>query len=259
MKNSDDSKALMEAALALAKSQLRSDHDALLADLSSEEFLGRLDSEDDYLGPPTHLRLARVMKFLMDNPSREAKRVLVSLTQQSGFVSFEPRQDLLIRALVSVRPAPAEAAQFWSEHSDPDAPFLHVTIAALCDNGTPNALELLTQRMVDPAFDDESRIAWMRDPILRHRDDLLMLEACRDMLAGHLSKELQPYLVESLFDYQPDWYVSCNPPKAPPRLEATRQARHMLRTIGNYALLNIALGPPTRLAVETSLTQLGAE
>jgi hypothetical protein len=256
---SGDSQALMKTAVEFAKSRFPTDHDTLLDYLSREEFLDRLDSEDDYLGPPTQLRLARVIKFLMDNPSPDAQQVLVSLTQKSAFVSYEPRQDLLIRALVSVRPAPMEAVQFWNQHSQPDATFLHVTIAALCDNGTRNVLALLVQKMADPELEDEGKIAWMRDPILRHRNDPPMLEACSTMLANSLPEDLRPSLVESLFDYHPEWYLSCNPPKAPPRLEMTPEARPLLRMIGNYALQTIPLEPSTRVAVEAGLKQIGSE
>lgn len=259
LQNSNDSRALMKSTVKLANSESAQDHSTLVAYLAREEFLNRLDSEDDYLGQPTQLRLARVLKFLMENRSTSAKQALVSLSQKAEFVSFEPRQELMVRALVAVRPAPMEAVRFWDEHSQADAALLHVTIAALCDNGTPNALALLMRKMSDLEFEDENKIAWMRDPILRHRNDPPMLRTCDTMLEGGLPRHLQPYLVESLFDYQPEWYLSCNPPNAPPRLEMTDEARSVLRKIGNYALHNISLEPATTVAVRSGLEQIGRQ
>lgn len=60
---SGDSQALMKTAVEFAKSRFPTDHNRLLEYLAREEFLDRLDSEDDYLGPPTQLRLARVIKL----------------------------------------------------------------------------------------------------------------------------------------------------------------------------------------------------
>jgi hypothetical protein len=254
-----NSKALMKAAVEKAKSQHAADQDQLLADLSRADFLEQLDSEDAYLGPPTELRLARVMKTLMENSSPDAKRVLVGLTQNAHFISFEPRQELLIRALVSVRPAPAEAVGYWSNHSEPDAPFLHLTIAALCDNGTPNALDLLAERMADPAYEDEDKISWMRDPVLRHRNERPLLEKCATWLKATLAEPLRRYLVEALFDYQAGWYVSCNPPSPPPRYELTDEARVILREIADYALRRVELEESTRLAVESVRAQMGSD
>ena len=257
--HSSDRQLLLKTAMEFAVSPHPADHNVLLRHLETESFLSRLDSSDDYLAPPKQLRLARIMMALMKNTAPSSKELLVSLTQEPRFTNIEPRQELLIRALVSVRPAPMDAARFWNEHSQPDSPYLHLTIFVLCDNGSPNALTLMERKMADPNLDAEDKISWMRDPILRHRNELPMLESCARLLAGPLPAELRPYLVEALCDYRIEWYLSCEPPTPPPRQAMSPEARKLLRAICNHALQKIALDPQQKLAVETTLREIGKD
>jgi hypothetical protein len=259
LEHSTDRQLLMKTATEFALSPHPADHNVLLRSLESESFLSRLDSAEDYLAPPKQLRLARIMMSLMKNPAPSSKEVLVSLTQEARFVSFEPRQELLIRALVSVRPAPLDAARFWNEHSQPESPYLHLTIFMLADNGSPNALILLERKMADPNLEADDKISWMRDPILRHRNEVPMLETCARMLGGSLPADLRPRLVEALCDYRIEWYLSCEPPVPPPRHAMSEQARALLGAICNRALKDIPLEPQVEVAVETTLREIGQE
>jgi hypothetical protein len=254
---STDRQLLLKTAVEFALSPHPADHNVLLRHLETESFLNRLDSADDYLAPPKQLRLARIMMSLMKNNAPSSKEVLVSLTQETRFTNFEPRQELLIRALVSVRPAPMDAARFWNEHSQPESPYLHLTIFALCDNGSPNALTLLERKMADTSLDAEDKVSWMRDPILRHRNELPMLETCARLLAGSLPAELRPQLVEALCDYRIEWYLSCEPPTPPSRALMSDDSRALLRAICNHALQKLPLDPQQKLAVETTLREIG--
>jgi hypothetical protein len=256
---SRDRRMLMLTAVEFARSPYPDDLSLLQQYLSREEFLDRLDSEDDYLGPPKQLRVARVLKTLMDNASGLSHDVLVTLAGRAAWREFEPRLELLIRALVVVRPAPDAAVAYWDEFSQPDEPFLHVTVDVLADNGSTPALGLLIRKIYDAEIEDEDKIAWFRGSILRHRNDELMLQACRSMLRRGLPDGLDPYLVEALFDYRKNWYLSCNPPVAPPRSEMTSRARQLLREVGRHALEHIALSYEQRVAVENGLSQIGTE
>jgi|HubBroStandDraft_1064217.scaffolds.fasta_scaffold01905_5 hypothetical protein len=258
LEHSDDSQLLMKTAVEFARSEFPGDHNLLLSYLEREQFLNRLDSREEYRSPPRQLRLARVMKTLMSNPAQWGKEVLVSLSQERSFVSVEPRQELLIRALVVVRPAPGEAVSFWNEHSQPESPYLHVTISALADNGSPRALALLEQKMADPLLEPADKVGWMRDPILRHRNDLPMLESCGRMLESGLAPGLRPNLVEALFDYNAEWYLSCSPPHPPPRLPMSDEARSLLRAIGNHALQSLPLDGSQIAGVEAGLQEIGS-
>jgi len=244
----------MNRAESLAAGQDAANHWELGCLLASEDYLYRLDSPKEYSAPPRLLRLARVLRALMDNPAPSAGQLLVWLTRQAGFLDRSQRRLLLIQALAAVRPAPADAASFWDRNSQADSPYLTVTIGALADNGTPNALRLLETKMADPEIESDLKISWMRRPILVHRNEAPVLDSCGRMLVGLMSQELRPPLVGALFDYQSDWYRS-NPPVPPVSSAMDPQARKLSRGIAQYALQNIPLDSVLKAKVELSLRQ----
>ncbi len=197
----------------------------------------------------------------MDNPKPALSHpILVALTTRNDFVAIEPRQELLIRALVAVRPSPPPAIKFWDLHSQPDATWRHVVMDALCDNGSEPAVDLFEKKLIGKAYEEEERIAWMRDPLLRHRNDVPLLKVCKRMITASLEPPLKPFLVESLFDYRPDeWYVDCTPPRPPELLAATREAKTLVLEIATFILdanNKITLEPRTRAVVEAKFKLL---
>lgn len=256
--NSQNRQELLKTALDYARSPLQEDQDVLLRFLRTEGFLTRLDSPQDYQQmEPRHLRLARIIKALMDNGSQAAQRTLLALTQSPTFTEDEGRVELLIEALVVIRPAPPEAIRFWDQYSQPDCPEVHMVMDALADNGSEPAISLFEKKMSTPGFEPEELVAWMRDPILRHRNDPLMLKACQRLLVGGLPEEIRTDLVEALYDYRPDhWYAADLKPQPPPRSSATKEARDLMRAICDYALEHVTLSPRQRAAVEAALKEL---
>jgi hypothetical protein len=254
LKTSKDPQVLMRTAVDCAQSRDATDWNALLEALGSSSFLSRLDNNDDYLGPPQQLRLAKVVGALMEN--RAAHGTLVALTEKPAFTSFEPRQELLIRALAAVRPAPEAAIRFWNSQSMPDSAYLHVTMDALADNHSEPALALLEKKFADRRFEAEDKIAWMRGPILRNRTDPTLLRACEQMLTKTLPSALRSRLVEALTDYHREWYRSEHPPRPPDLGAAPSEARVELRKICDYALKEVRLAPTQATAVRRTLTEL---
>lgn len=254
--SSDDPQVLLDAAAAAAANKEEAEHTVLRRFLVDQAFLSRLDSEDDYAAPPHHLRLARILKTLMDNRCPAADSTLVRLTQDSGFVSIEARQELLIRALVVVRPSPPEVIAFWRLHSRPTAPYKHVAMDVMADNASEPALQLFEQVMVEPAQEREYKIAWMRDPILRNRLTPTVLIACERMLTKSLPPDLRPDLVAALFDHREEWYLSCDPPIPPDIATIQPPANVILERIAVDALANVPLDARTTTAVEAALTWL---
>lgn len=254
LRTAKNPQVLLNTALECARSQDSASLSALTESLGSTSFLTRLDSKEDYLGPPQNLRLARILREIAQNPT--AHQVLIALTNSSAFTSFEPRQELLIRSLVAVRPAPKDAIHFWELHSAPTSPYLHVTIDALADNLSEPALKLLESRVIDPRYSREFRVAWMRDAILRHRTDLAMLQTCEHMLTTTLPVAMRPELVEALFDYHREWYRSEHPPRPPDLDIASSEARAELRKICEYALKEVRLAPTQATAVRKTLSEL---
>lgn len=254
---SRDPDTLLRRALSAAQSTKAQAQEALLLALCRTNFLERLDSpEESVQQSADRLRLAQLMSALATNSCAAARQTLVGLIHCAQFTSLEPRQELLVRALASLRPAPPEAIAFWDEQSQPDSINLHAVIEALCSNASEPAITLLEKKLADPNHESAYKTAWMHDQVLRHRNDLVLLHVCQRLLRETLPKDLRPVLVESLCDYRPEWYRSEPPPKPPPRDEAAAEAKMILRQICERALREVKLTPSQKAAVERTLTEI---
>jgi hypothetical protein len=251
-----DRQELVKTAILFARSPLPEDQKALLRALRSEDFLNRLDSEQEYELEPRMLRVARILKALMDNTSPAAHQTLIALTQSPAFAADEVRIELLIPALAVVRPAPPQAIQFWDKYSQADSAEVHLVIEALCDNGSEPAIALFEKKMLDPGFEREYLVAWMHDMVLRHRNDVPLLKCCQRLLTGGLPEEVRANLVESICDFSERWYSRDIKPEPPARAAASEEARDIQRAICRHALNHVTLNPVQKAAVERTLMEL---
>jgi hypothetical protein len=253
---SRDVNLLYNAALTAAASTDAAEHQALRKQLNTPAFIDLLDTPEDYEAPPKTLRIAGVIKELMNNRSPVSDATLNSLAINEFFVSIIPRQNLMILAMVPVRPASREAVTLWRNHSSPQAAFRHVAMNAMADNGTAPAMVRFEEVFADPAHDQDEKTQWLRDALLRNRDKPEVLLAAERMVTKSLPQPLRPTLVSALFDYRPEWYLSCDPPKAPSLAATTRPAKDTLRRIGEYALEHVQLDARTNAAVKATLQTL---
>jgi hypothetical protein len=235
-------KSLFREALKAAQSKDNESHRRLLKDLMSPKFLESLDDEEAYQGLSQHLRLARVMNVLSGNGFPSARQSILALTQDKTFNANGARQEILIKALVPIRPSPDQAIAFWRVHCQPKSVFVHITVDALAANGSTPALGLLRELFVNPAYPEEWKIAWMRDGVLLHRHEENMLSMCDSLLRSEWNQEFKLRLVEALFDYRPDdWYLNCEVPEPVPVAAYSRESRRMLYEIGAFARANMKL------------------
>jgi len=257
LRTSAEPKELLKAAAELAASDDASDQEALRAALTSEDFLLRLNTAEEYRGDTRHLRLKRIMDQLAANPSPAARGTLLAMVTSPVYLQEGGRVDLLIMASAVVRPAPPELVAFWDKYCQPEDGYTPLTIQALVENGSPPALDLLARKFADPAHEDDFKQAWMRRSILPHRNETELLVTCERLLTGGLPERLRGDLVDVLFDYKPgEWYrpaVSYNPP---PWSAYSAAARAQVRHLGDYALHNIALTDAQKQAVERTLHAL---
>lgn len=249
---------LVRQAIAWANGKTPAEQSQLLSFLSSRDYLNRIDSREDYIKyPPRMLRFARIFKALLNNDSLAAQQTLVALTQVPTFKDSDAREEMLVKALAIVRPAPSVVVQYWDAHSTPDSIHLHFTIDALCRNGSDPAIALLEKKLIDPDQEVEYKLAWMRGPILEHRNDLPLLRGCHRLLQSTMDPDLKGALVEALCAYRKvDWYKSCDVPVPPPRSQASQEALAELRAICEYAKENLTLQPLEKVAVDTTLIGL---
>lgn len=257
LRSSSDADELVMAALSFARGPSPEGHAVLQERLQTQDFLAKLDSEEEYRDTGSTLRVGRVLEALSENKAPSAHDVLVTLTKSAAFKSKVLRVDLLIDACAEVRPAPKEVVKFWDEHSQPRSGYTVRTVGAIVRNGTEPALALLEKKMADPEHTDDHKINWMRSRMLPYRNDLPLLESCERILKGKMPESLRPRLVEVLFDWRPEeWYGEHKVKTPPPREEMTAQARLKLLEIGEYALEEVELDDRQKHAVETTLDQL---
>jgi hypothetical protein len=258
LRDSEDGREIKKVAVAIASGDSEEDHRALGTWLGREEFLHRLDGLEDYHGTESRLRLARVIKILIDNRRPSTDAILLSLIDASEYQSHLLRMQLLIRALAEIRPAPTAAVAYWDRLSEPESPLAQSVVAAICINQTPPALELLEQKFRDPQHEDHLKLVWIRNEMLPVRDDVPILTTSERLAAQLLSEALRVGLVEMLFDYQPDeWYRACEPPKPPERALASQEAQDILTRIGNHALVQLPLGDHLESKVRAGLEAIG--
>ncbi|MEO0974899.1 MAG: hypothetical protein AAFX85_17565, partial [Pseudomonadota bacterium] len=112
------------------------------------------------------------------------------------------------------------------------------TIDVIVRNGSPSAIAVLEEVLPDERQREDYIVAWLRDPLLRHRHDVALLEACQRLLTGNeLSKARKRAMVEALFNYEPErWYHPESPPPLPPARDTLSDgARQLLLDIAQQA------------------------
>jgi hypothetical protein len=258
--DSKEAEKTAAAAVALARSSSAAEHERLRQDLGSSEFLLRLNSTDEYGRlKAEQLRVAGVLKALADNRSTAAAATIDALAQSKEFLAEPNRQELLLRTVRDRRPASPAVAAFLEQQSHPNADNLHLAIDVIVANGSEPAIAVLERALSSTNQEPENITGWMRDPILRHRQDVPLLKACERLLKGSaLSPELKQSLVEVLFDYRPEkWYPpDSDRPSPPQRSAATPEARAVLKEIGDWALQQESLPKDLRAKVQAELAKL---
>jgi hypothetical protein len=261
LRTATEPKPLVATAVEFAASAELADHNTLLGFLNSGDFLLKLNTAREYdTARPKQLRVAKIIRVLRDSQHPAAKQTLIGLARGGAFVGDNwLRQELLVRALVSIRPATPDAIRYWDAQSTPLAVNRHITIEMLCENGTDPAMVLLERKLQDPEQEMEFKIVWIRDPMLRHRNDPPLLRASERMISQSLPGDLRYYLLEAICAYDPDWYPGCMKPKPPPRALATPEAREVLRRLCKFAKEKMDLPPQLKFAVESTLAEIGGD
>jgi hypothetical protein len=259
LQSSRDPKQLLQAALALARSNQVQDHDNLSRWLSSSEFLSRLDSEKEYASTGRRLRIAMVLQALAMNAAPSARAVLVSLSQSQEFLAMAPRVDFLIQYSYVIRPAPDELVRFWDAYCQPDDGFANLTVATLVANGTDPALRLLERKFRDSKFAQEDKLSWIESNIYAHRIEMPVLLFCERLIGGNvLSSDLELPLAEVLFDPKPQrWFSPATVIVPPPLEQASAEAKTALQRIGTLVLQSHWATPELRGAVPRTLAAIG--
>jgi hypothetical protein len=257
---SKDPKELIPTLCEFAASEHSTDQSTLLRYLDSKAFLLKLNEEKEYVTQrPKRLRVARVVKTLMDSPHPASKPTIVALARGRDFRSFPALEELLVRALAAVRPSPPEAIAYWDGHSQPESDLLHLVMEALFANRSDPALALFERKIADQRQEYECRRIWLREPMLMQRNDTAVLKCCERMvIQGTVPEPMRVLVVEALCDYHREWYLGCKKPRPPLRAVAPAESKQILRRICEFSMDKLSLTPEIKVAVETTLIEIGA-
>jgi hypothetical protein len=237
----------------LAESGAAQDRARLGSMLLDEAWLDQLDPPQVAMGlDPGALQLTRVLRSVAD----KAPELLEPIARSTLYRGSGYRLAALIEASsAAANPGPGLVG-LWRDQIDPESDELDTTIRTLTSNGSPAAVSLLEGAFASEAFDTGLVISWFRDPVLRHRQDVALLDAVERLLRGrHLDAQRSFSLVEALFEYRPaDWYVpTAAPPQPPARADLTEGARSRLRSIADLAQQAGIIDARRRAEIEAEL------
>lgn len=260
LETSDNPRDLMRTALVWTQGTDTAELYTLYNFLSSQNFLDRLDSADDYAAAASNkLRVARLVESLARNQAPAARETFDALLRAPVFTANEDRIEVLIRASEFVRPPTPSLVPFWKTYSQPDDGYVHLTVTALLCNGSEPALGVFAQLLTNTDHEEGYKLAWLRSDLLAHRDDVRVLRMSDKLLQGGLPEPLERSLLEVLFNYRPgEWYRPANPSSPPDRALAQPDALHLLRDIGGAGLGRLPDDDPLRATVEAELESIDA-
>jgi hypothetical protein len=251
---------LRDMARVYAASPEPADQAVLFKYLDSKDFLNRLNTEAEYMRyPARNLDVASIIQTLMEHNSPAARGTLVNLTQSSGFLSYDPLIELLIRALAADIPASGRTVSYWDQHSQPDSVYEDLVVQVLFINRSDPALKLFERKMNDPRHADEHKEYWLRSVLLPKRNDELVLRAAERMIIGKTVLEAwHEGILEALFDFNESWYLSCRKPRPPLRILAPAESKEILGRIGKQALTKMELAiPGLELKIKMAMKEIG--
>ena len=257
---SKNPRELTDTARLFAASPDPTDQQVLATYLGSATFLDKLDPPEAYrVFQPHQLRAAGIVRTLMDNKTPAGRQTLVSLTTSQGFLSYDLLVVFLIRALAVDRPASKPTITYWQKYLHPDSVYADNVVDAIFENRSRPALDLFELAMNDPAQDEEHKYAWLRDPLLRRRNDPEVLECCERMIIrGTVDPNWHETIIEAVFDYDPSWYLADPEPRPPLRILAPEPSKAILEQLARHAINKMKLSDPElELKIRMAMKEIG--
>jgi hypothetical protein len=246
-----------------AGSRLSADLAEVEAALTSEQLLLRLNTTDEYSQlPPSKLALEPILAKLGRNSSPRAAQIIGLLCTNEVFLAEESRAEFLLQTLPAIHPLPAQALPLLRKSLEPGSSSSEIAIRVLFDVGEKPALDIFSEEVLGGRQDPVVVKGWMRDPLLRHRTDVGVLQLSLELLQNpKFDAELKNSLVESLFDYRPkEWYVpqeiEGQLPKPPPSKNLSREARELLKKVAAVIVADSSVSATNKALVRKAIRSM---
>jgi hypothetical protein len=197
--------------------------EALGSLLGRKEFLEQLDPPDSF-SRIAHLN--GVFASLIRHPSPEVARMCLRLVDEPMYLDHD-RKSLVLEALAGVVPmSPETAAAFERANEEGYYAFNALLLAR---NSSAVALDLYRSMMSDQSVDVESRVELVHKGILPYRNRLTILRTAAALIESNVEPLIARTAMESVFDYQPEWFLLHGPTPPPWRTSPEEVLRYVLQ------------------------------
>lgn len=191
--------------------------------LGRSEFLEKLDPPGSY-NPTIHL--SGVFVSLSGSPSPEVTRLCLRLVDEPMYLEYD-RKSLVLEALASVVPMTPDTAAAFARANEEG--YYAFDALLLAQNGSVVALDLYRSMMSDQTVDAEARVELIRKGILPYRNQMTTLRTAAALIDSTVEPVIAKTAMESIFDYQPEWFLIHGPVPPPWRTAPEEVLRYVLQ------------------------------
>lgn len=237
----DDAGRMEQSAIALVRSR---DFSRLAKLLHDPQFLAGLP--DGAAGKTR--RLGHILTALKENTSPETEALCLGLAADSVFLADPDRMSFLLEVLAVVKPMTPAGAELFRRTADDG--YFASNARLLAANGSPVALALFASMMLATGEPIEDRIECLRVALIPRRTVLPFLRTAEGILTGTKEPRLANGVIESVFDYHPEWFRPGSAPAAPQAWEvASPESLRAALRLAERAQHRTGLPPALRRAV----------
>jgi hypothetical protein len=223
LESNADPQELSAAAAELASSDDPRALEALGSFLGRSDFLDQLDPPDSF---NKIMNFAAVFAPLIARPSPEVVRLCLRLVDQPMYLEHD-RKSLVLEALAGVVPMSPETAAAFERANDEG--YFAFNALLLAKNSSVVALDLYRLMMTSDTVEAESRVELVHEGILPYRDRLTVLQAAAALIGSQVEPEVARAAMESIFDYQREWFLIHGPTPPPWRTASEEVLRYVLQ------------------------------
>ncbi len=202
----NDADAIEQSAIALVRSR---DFSRLSKLLHDPQFLAGLP---DGVPGKTH-RLGHILIALKVNANHETATLCHELASDPVFLADPDRMSFLLEVLAAVKPMTGQTADLFRRTALEG--YFASNARLLAANGSPAALTLFASLMLSKNDPVEDRVECLRLAIVPRRTILSILLAAEVILTQTKELRLANGVIESVFDYHPEWFRPGAAPSAP--------------------------------------------
>lgn len=250
-----DPEELEAAATELASSDDPEALEALAVFLRQSEFLDRLDEPGSY-SRLTHL--TGVMTALIAGPSPEVARLCLDLVDEPMYLEHD-RKSFVLQALAAVPQMETETAEAFRRANQEG--YFGFDALLLAANSSPVALELFRSMMSQKEVEPEVRVELLHKGIMPNRTRLTILQMVSAMMDDDLEEPVAAAAIESVFDYQVEWFKIHGPTPPAWRIASNEVLQYVIE-LGDRARprpdLPASLPPAIRETLEIARALLKA-